>query len=196
MFPFFSLCVDETTDVSVTKQLIVYGRYFCNGDVETSFLGILELQNGLAVTITEALCKLCSDLKVDLQTRLWGLGSDGASVMLGNRGGVSKLLREKAPFLVANHCIAHRLALACGQAANKVPYLKKFKDILNQLYQFYQHSPVRTAGLKSIQDLLDDSLLKLTEAKDVRWLSHEKAVDHLRKCLESFVTSLEREAEE
>ena len=105
MSPFFSLCVDETTDVSVTKQLIVYGRYFCNEDVNTSSLGILELQNGLAVTITEALCKLCSDLKVDLQTRLCGLGSDGASEMLGNRGGVSELLLEKAPFLVATHDI-------------------------------------------------------------------------------------------
>ena len=182
--------------MSVTKHLLVYGRYFCNGDVKTSFLGILELQNGLAVTITEALCKLCSDLKVDLQTQLCGLGSDGAAVMLGNRGGVSKLLREKAPFLVANRCIAHRLALACGQTANEILYLKEFKDILNQLYQFYQHLPVRTAGLKSIQDLLDDPLLKLSEAKDVRWLSHEKAVDHLHKCLKSVVTSLEREAEE
>ena len=63
-------------------------------------------------------------LKVDQQTRLCGLGSDGASVMLENRGGVSKLLREKAPFLVATHCIAHRLALACGQTANETPYLK------------------------------------------------------------------------
>ena len=25
--PFFSVCIDETTDVSVTKQLIIYGRY-------------------------------------------------------------------------------------------------------------------------------------------------------------------------
>ena len=66
MSPLFTLCVDETADVSVTKQLIVYGRYVCNGDGKTSFLGILELQNGLAVTITEALCKLCSNLKVDL----------------------------------------------------------------------------------------------------------------------------------
>ena len=170
MSPFFSLCVDETTDLSVTKQLIVYGRYFCNGDVKTSFLGILELQKGLAVTITEALFKLCSDLKVDLQTRLYGLGSDTASVMLGNRGGVSKLLREKAPFLVANHCIAHRLVLAFGQAANEIPYLKKFNDILNQLYDFtsIRLLELRTDGLKSIQDLLDDPLLKTTEAKDVR----------------------------
>jgi hypothetical protein len=34
------------------------------------------------------------------------------------------------------------------------------------------------------------------EAKDVRWLSHDKATTTLRKCLPSIYTSLEREAEE
>ena len=42
-FPFFALCVDETTDVSVTKQLIVYGTYLVEGDVHTSFICVLEL---------------------------------------------------------------------------------------------------------------------------------------------------------
>ena len=60
-------------------------------------------------------------------------------------------------FLVSNHCIAHRLALACGQAANKIPYLR----YTDQLYRFYKNSPVRTAGLKEIQEVLDDPRLSL-----------------------------------
>ena len=58
---------------------------------------------------------------------LCDLGSDGASVMLGRNNGVSKLLKDCVPFLVSNHCIAHRLALPCGQAANEVSFLKQFK---------------------------------------------------------------------
>jgi hypothetical protein len=46
--------------------------------------------------------------------------------------------------LVANHCVAHRLALAAGQSANEIPYLKHFKDNILD-------SAVRSAGLK--QDL-------------------------------------------
>ena len=49
------------------------------------------------------------------------------------------------------------------------------------------------AGLKSIQEVVNDPQLKLTQAKDVRWLSHEKAVRNLRQCLPSVLTSLERE---
>ncbi len=116
--------------------------------------------------------------------------------MLGVRGGVSTLLKQQTPFLVANHCIAHRLALACGQAANEIPYLKRFKDILDQLCRYYENSAVRTAGLRAIQEVLNNPHLKLTQAKDVRWLSHEKAVGNFRKCFTSVITSLEREAEE
>ena len=43
---------------------------------------------------------------------------------------------------------------------------------------------------------MNDPHLKLTQAKDVRWLSHEKAVSNLMKCFTSVITSLEREAEE
>ena len=52
------------------------------------------------------------------------------------------------------------------------------------------------AGLKEIQEVLKDPQLKLTQAKDVRWLSHEKAVRNFRQCLPSVLVSLEREAME
>ena len=58
----------------------------------------------------------------------------------------------------------------------------KFKDILDQINRFYKNSPVQTAGLKEIQELLNDPRLNLTQAKDVHWFSHDKAVSHLRKC--------------
>ena len=52
------------------------------------------------------------------------------------------------------------------------------------------------AGLKDIQEVLNDPQLKLTQAKDVRWLSHEKTVSNLKRCLPSVITNLEREAEQ
>ena len=193
--PFFALCVDETTDISVTTQLIVYGRYLVEGDVHTSFVSILELPDGTARSI-DALFKLCEDLHLDMCTRLCSLGSDGTSVMVGARGGVAKLLKDRVPFLVSHHCIAHHLALACGQSADEIAYIKRFKSVLDQLYHFYSYSPVRAAGLHSIQEVLDDPHLKITQAKDVRWLSHNKAVSHLCQCFKSIILSLEKEGTE
>lgn len=111
---------------------------------------MIELFDGKAATIKSAIVQTLEEIDVPLE-KMCALGSDGASVMLGRKGGVAALLKESVPTLIANHCVAHRLALASSQAAAAVPYLKKFKAIVEQLYRFYQYSAVRMAALHHIQ---------------------------------------------
>ncbi|CAG2186740.1 unnamed protein product [Mytilus edulis] len=193
--PFYTVMVDETTDVAVKKELILYVRFLKNGKSSTHFLKMIELFDGKAATIKSAIVQTLEEIDVPLE-KMCALGSDGASVMLGRKGGVAALLKESVPTLIANHCVAHRLALASSQAAAAVPYLKKFKAIVEQLYRFYQYSAVRMAALHHIQEILQEPVIKITEAKDVRWLSHDKAVQSIRRCFPSIITSLEREAKE
>ncbi len=127
---------------------------------------------------------------------LRGFGSDGANVMVGRITGVATSLRTKFPKLISIHCANHRVALAAAHAADNIPYLKKFKETLRSLFQFYQNSPVRMGGLHAIQEILNDPIIKLKEAKDVRWLSHEHAIRALIRSLPSLITSLAREATE
>ena len=47
-----------------------------------------------------------------------------------------------------------------------------------------------------LKDIVQSPHLKLKEAKDVRWLSHNAAVDALRRTLPAVIMSLEREAAE
>ena len=129
-------------------------------------------------------------------SKLTGFGSDGASVMTGRLRGVGTRLHRSNPYLIAIHCVAHCLALACTQAGEKVPYVQKFKRALGTLYWFFQASAVRTAALKAIQDLLNSLSLKMKEAKDVRWLSHDQAVLMLRRTLPAVLTAMEREGSE
>ena len=51
--PLYALCIDKTTDVTITKKLIVYCRYILEEEVETSFLQVTKLFDDLAVTIAE-----------------------------------------------------------------------------------------------------------------------------------------------
>ena len=90
--------------------------------------------------------------------------------------------KKQCPFLLNNHCTAHRLALANTPAANKLPFLKQFKDILDQLYRFYKYSPVRTSGLSQTQVYtLYDPVHVGKRCPYVRWLSHDKAINNLVK---------------
>ena len=40
---YFSLLIDETTDVAVINEMVIYARYMYNGSVATTFLKICEL---------------------------------------------------------------------------------------------------------------------------------------------------------
>ena len=49
--------VDESTDVSILKQLVLYGRCVVNGAVKTRFLKIIDLADGKALTIVDSITK-------------------------------------------------------------------------------------------------------------------------------------------
>ena len=193
---YFSIMTDESTDISVLKQLVLVVRYLLpTGDVTTSFLAIDDLPDGTAETIEAAILKITDTKSVDL-SKLRGFGSDGAPVMCGSRSGVAKRLTNTFPKLINIHCVNHRLALAAAHAADDIPYLVKFKATIQTLFLFYQNSTVRMAGLHAIQEVLDDPVIKLKQAKDVRWLSHESAISSILRTMQSLIVSLEREGSE
>ena len=88
--PVFSILINETTDVSILKHDDCLWSFCVNGEVKTQFLGVVEVSNGGAVTITDALLEFCGKTEFDIHRQLFTLGSDGASVMLGCRGGCLK----------------------------------------------------------------------------------------------------------
>ena len=93
--------------------------------------------------------------------------------------------------------MAHCLALAAGQAGDKVKFIADtFEPTLEQLFYFYENSPVRLSGLKALEELLETPELKLKKPLDTHWLSHDAACQTLKKVLPAVIASLEREAEE
>ena len=51
---FFSLLTDESTDISVKKQLVLVARYLVGKEVKTAFVDIQDIVDGTANTIVEA----------------------------------------------------------------------------------------------------------------------------------------------
>ena len=101
--------------------------------------------------------------------------------MAGRVNGVAARLKRRQLIRTSIHCVCHHLAVAALQAGKDVPFIdKKFRPAL-QLFYFYQNSPVRMPGLKTIQELLETPTLKLKKAADTRWLSHDAACSALVK---------------
>ncbi|KAG1664805.1 Zinc finger protein 862 [Nymphon striatum] len=177
---FFGIIIDESTDLAVHKKLIVYLRYVHRGEIQTELIGNIRIDNGQADTITEELLIRMRSLGLDVKN-LVGLGSDGASVMFGRKGGIGVRLEKDAPHMVHVHCVAHRLALACSDAAKNIPYLKTYKVTLKNLYIHVTGSAIRVKKLEDLQAVMEEPKLRLRDPISIRWLAMEGAVTTVHK---------------
>ena len=105
-----------------------------------------------AETITLRVCGYIEQVSLDM-AKLRGIG---AATMVGSRTGVVTRLQAIQPSAVGVHFAAHRLNLASSQAGDHVQYIKHFKSIFRQLFDFFDNSAVRMAGLDAIKDLLGE----------------------------------------
>lgn len=69
---YYSLLCDETTDISITKELIVYMRYLSGGKSVTRFLEVRELKDGRADTIFRSLQDMAEKFNLNFPTKLAG----------------------------------------------------------------------------------------------------------------------------
>ncbi|XP_065831995.1 zinc finger protein 862-like [Oscarella lobularis] len=205
---FYSIMLDETTDCTVTEQLSVHARFIDEeGKLCSSFLKIIDLLqpeiesldsaeedtriSAGAETVTKRVLDFLDVHSLD-GSKIVGIGTDGASVMIGCRNGVVKRMQNVCKAAVGIHCAAHRLNLASTQAANSVPYVKKFNSVLRQLFDYYDNSAVRSAGLEAIRKLLQEKG-KLVAPSQTRWLSVEKCASQIKSAFTSLAVSLQRE---
>ncbi len=193
--PYVSVLADESTDLAVTKKLCIYARALVNFVPETLFIKNVEISDGTAVTIYKEIEKLLQEKNIILNKCI-GLGSDGAAVMTGARGGVARLMKDKNPYLENVHCIAHRLALLMSQAANQVPYMKRYREVITSLFYYFKKSAVRTHGLQAIQEVLDCPQLKIKEVHDVRWFAFYSALETVYRSYEALCVLFSKSAEE
>ena len=118
-----------------------------------------------------------------------------ASVMVGIRAGVTTLMKKKNPFMISTHCIAHRLALASGQAADSITYVKKYQQYINTIYKYYHYSPKHWSKLKEMQAILQCAETKFKQTFHTRWLSFEGAVEAILVNLDPLMAALISDSE-
>ena len=68
-----------------------------NGNCQTLFARNARIHNGKADKLVQALLKLLEENGISI-TKVQGLGSDGAPVMLGHLNGVGSRLKQLNPF--------------------------------------------------------------------------------------------------
>lgn len=186
---FYSLLIDESTDIATARTLIIYIRYVHEGEVMNRFFELTELPGATADNIVDTVLQILAQKKLSTD-RMFGMATDGASVMVGTRAGVTTQLKKMNPFMLSTHCIAHRLALASGQAADSVPYLKQYQQYVNTIYKYYHYSPKHSTTLQNMQVILQSAEKKFHQVFHTRWLSLDRAVQAILDNLDPLISAL------
>jgi hypothetical protein len=106
----------------------------------------------------------------DIRRQLIFVGCDGANVMLGEVKGVAGILKSgPAPFVIAMHCAAHKVSLACKGFVKNELY-QRVDECLRACYNLFARSPSMEQKFKVYQDMFDVDK-QLLRIHDIRWLS-------------------------
>lgn len=195
--PFHTLIVDESTDITINKMLVLYFKYreHESVDYKTVFGGIVQLTGCTAASLETALRKFYCDHNLDINCLIM-LTSDGASVMLGRHNGLAALLKRSIPHLTEQHCVAYRENFALTASWNDSELMKKIEVLLRTVYKQFSRSSVKTSALKELADVNDMEVLSFKPIKEVRWLSRHFAVRALVKNIDALVLYCEEQIEE
>ncbi|KAM8744864.1 uncharacterized protein AB9X84_016310 [Acanthopagrus schlegelii] len=79
---YFGLQVDETTDITMMKELVLLTWLITGGEAISRFAGMVEVDDSKANTISSAILAWIQKKGLDVQ-KLMGLGSDGVPVITG-----------------------------------------------------------------------------------------------------------------
>jgi hypothetical protein len=184
--------IDESTSFTA-KHLAIVSKHISENKPVLRYLGLVELDNCNSETIMENLNQFIIAKSININN-LIHFGSDGASTMLGKQTGIAARLKKINLYITENHCIAHRLHLACEDAAKEVQYFQKYEKIVKGIYLYFSSSYKRLLALKLVQNNLDEPELVLLNIISTRWLSFSNVIHNFHQSLESVKGALLDEA--
>jgi hypothetical protein len=194
----YSIMIDESTDISVTKHMVINCRAVSPIDFtpNTYFLGNITIDDpkSTAEVLFTSLEQFLNKNGLPF-SKLMAFGSDGAAVMTGKKNGVATTIREKSPHCINIHCLAHKFNLATSQASRFVPYLKdQFEKGLTDLFYYFggSKSGNRKCELEQIQRVLQMDVVKIKEVHEIRWIASYEAVLAVHRSWKALVTYFER----
>ncbi|XP_070579059.1 zinc finger protein 862-like [Ptychodera flava] len=136
------------------------------------------MERGTAVAIIDAIDR-AFQTEMNMANNEWkqnlvGMATDGASVMVGARSGVTTRVRQDVNHLVGIHCTAHKLELCLKSAMKQSPSYSKIEDFLIHIFKFYNNSPRNFAALKEAGNAHMIRVLKPSNVLGTRWIDHHK----------------------
>lgn len=189
---FFSLLVDETTDMAKQEQITICLRYVFEDMLHEDFIDYVVADamtgEGLADTILTHL----REFPIELSCMV-GQGYDGAAAMSGIFKGVQAVIKRQFPAAAYVHCSSHSLNL-CLAAACKQPQIRNAQSVVQEIAVFVNRSARRVTLMRQCAEELapDSRKTKLVQLCETRWVERHDAIITFVELFPSILSCLEK----
>jgi len=108
-------------------------------------------------------------------SNLVGLGSDGASAMVGHHKSVATLMQQAQLGIVLFRCTCHSLHLAASKALVIMPTAVEF--LIRESHKWFSTSPKRSLAYKELYQVMEGKMPKeIPGHSETRWLAYLEAI--------------------
>ena len=173
-----SLMLDESTDNSQEKNLVVFSKFVDpeSFEIRTMFMGLLNLEGLDSISIFNSIIGFLETRRVNLN-KIAAIASDGASVMRGKDNGViARFKKTIKRGIIDVHCASHCLALMMSKSTKVNGFMKKFDASLRDIF-FYYRKFYNRKDLEKLQAEQKISKRRLKQSKEIRWFSRFEVVE-------------------
>ena len=187
---YYSLVVDEATDVSFTEQVSICICHVSDDmEIYEDFLGLYDTGNTTAEVLTtiikDVLCRCGLDL---LDCR--GQTYHGASNMRGRISGVQARNSSEYPKAVFIHCFCHSLNLAIQDSCKGIPCIRNALNTIQELSNLIKYSGKRKSHLERVRLDLSCSGPSLRPLCVTRWTAKSKSFESVLLNYEAILEML------
>uniref|UniRef100_A0ABM5GK37 LOW QUALITY PROTEIN: E3 SUMO-protein ligase KIAA1586 homolog n=1 Tax=Pogona vitticeps TaxID=103695 RepID=A0ABM5GK37_9SAUR len=166
------LIIDEASTISCKPVIILFLKVEDSVSSPTIFVELVELEKQDAETICSSVMESLNKVgltKNYLQKNLIGFCSDGASVMLGRKSGVSTRITKDFPNIIIWHCLNHRLQLVLDDSIKEIKQANHFKIFIDKIYTIFHQSNKNQIELIKISEQLGIEIIKIGRVLGPRW---------------------------
>ena len=184
--PFFSIMVDETTDISNKEQVVLCCRWVDkNLEAHEEFIGLYLVGSTQASALIEVIHDTLARMNISIN-KLRGQCYDGASSMSGPRSGVATQILQEEPRALYTHCYGHALNLACSDTVKQCNLMRNALDIVQEITKLVKKSPRRDSILQSIKQELGSDSPGLRILCPTRWTVRANALHSISSNYEAL----------
>ncbi|KAG8175684.1 hypothetical protein JTE90_010159 [Oedothorax gibbosus] len=184
---FFSVFIDETTDVSSNSMLGIVITYYSLAEccTKVDVLDVVQLGDWTADAIYQAMIGVLKENNVPLHNWV-GFCADTTNVMMGLNNSVSQRVKENFPTVIIVKCSCHSIHLVSSYACKKLP--SSLEDLVRTIYVHLKRSPKRQKGFEEFQKFFNEEQnpKNFLAPGQTRWLSLQNCVRRILEYWEAL----------